>query len=46
LFGIPLEQAKNAFSKNVEMLLAKVKSKEGNKFIQPGVRLIKGDKLI
>ncbi|TFG16479.1 MAG: hypothetical protein EU531_06355 [Promethearchaeota archaeon] len=46
LLGIPLDQAKNAFSKNVELLLSKIKSRRKNKLIQPGVRLIKGDKKI
>ena len=46
LLGIPLDHAKNAFSKNVEYLLSKVKARRENKFIQPGVRLIKGDKKI
>jgi len=44
LLGIPLDQAKNAFSKNVELLLSKVKARKENKSIQPGVRLIKGEK--
>jgi RNase P/RNase MRP subunit p30 len=43
LLGLPLDNAKMAFSKNVEMLLQKVSARKDNKFIHPGVRLIKGE---
>ena len=36
LFGLPLDKAKMAFSKNVEMLLQQVSTRKDNKFIHPG----------
>ena len=43
LFGLPLDKAKIAFSKNVEMLLQQVSTRKENKLIHPGVRSIKGE---
>ena len=44
LLGMPLEKAKNGFSKNVDMLLYQVLERKENKLVKSGVRLIKGDK--
>ena len=44
LLGMPLEEAKNGFSKNIEILLNQIKTKNENQMVQEGVRLIKEDK--
>ena len=44
LLGMPLDKAKEGFSKNIEMLLNGVKEQKENKLNQEGVRLFKEDK--
>ena len=44
LLGMPLDKAKNAFSRNVDILLKQVIERKESKLVQSGVRLIKGDK--
>ena len=44
LLGMPLNKAKDGFSKNIEMLLNGIKERKENKFTQEGIRLIKEDK--
>jgi RNase P/RNase MRP subunit p30 len=44
LLGMPLDKAKNTFSRNVDILLKQVIEQKENKLVHSGVRLIKGDK--
>jgi len=43
LLGMPLNKAKEGFSRNVEALLKQVKSLKNENFFQDGIRLIKED---
>ena len=44
LLGMPLDKAKNGFSKNIEMLLNGVIASKESRLVQTGVRIIKEEK--